>query len=193
MSQREFAERLTQRGFKVDASAVSRIENGSRAVRLAEAMTIADVLDFDLTMLIAGLDRSPEAELKSARRAAQAAYEGLREPLVMFANSYMWVHQELLQHPELTATLTGVEGPVNEPAGYFRFAAERIRATEVAAAEEGRRDVEGDYSVYDGEIERDGIRLLLNTYLDVILMPADEHRQALGEEGDDGEAADAAE
>lgn len=51
-SQREFAERLTDAGIAVDASAVSRIENGTRALRLVEAVVIADVLGQSLQTLL---------------------------------------------------------------------------------------------------------------------------------------------
>lgn len=52
ISQRAFAELLTEAGMTVDASAVSRIEKGTRSVRLTEALTIADVLDLDLRDLV---------------------------------------------------------------------------------------------------------------------------------------------
>lgn len=51
-SQRELAERLESAGVGVDASAVSRIEKGTRAVRLSEAVILAQVLDVPLETLL---------------------------------------------------------------------------------------------------------------------------------------------
>ncbi|MCR2784077.1 MULTISPECIES: helix-turn-helix transcriptional regulator [unclassified Microbacterium] len=52
MSQKELASALAERGMKVDASAVSRIEKGQRSVRLAEANVIAGALGRDLGDLL---------------------------------------------------------------------------------------------------------------------------------------------
>ncbi|GAA2748796.1 helix-turn-helix domain-containing protein [Amnibacterium kyonggiense] len=54
LSQRAFAEALGGHGLSVDASAISRIENGTRAVRLSEAVAIAKVLEVQLDFLLSG-------------------------------------------------------------------------------------------------------------------------------------------
>lgn len=51
-SQRELAERLSSAGIEVDASAVSRIEKGTRALRLSEAVVIAKVLGQSLPAML---------------------------------------------------------------------------------------------------------------------------------------------
>lgn len=51
-SQRQLAELLEPVGIDVDASAVSRIEKGTRAVRLSEAVILAQVLDVPLETLL---------------------------------------------------------------------------------------------------------------------------------------------
>lgn len=53
LSQAELAERVSKLlGIAVDGSAVTRIEKHARAVRLQEAITIAEVLDLPLSALI---------------------------------------------------------------------------------------------------------------------------------------------
>lgn len=47
-SQRQVAELLQAVGIKLDPSAITRIERGTRDVKLSEAIAIADVLGFDL-------------------------------------------------------------------------------------------------------------------------------------------------
>ena len=52
MSQRTLAAVLTDRGFPLDASAISRIESGSRNLRLYEALKISDALGVSLATLL---------------------------------------------------------------------------------------------------------------------------------------------
>lgn len=52
LSQRDFATRLKNAGMIADAPAISRIENGTRSLRLAEAVTIAAALDAQLVDLL---------------------------------------------------------------------------------------------------------------------------------------------
>jgi len=47
-SQRRLAELLEEAGIRLDPSAITRIERGTRDVKLREADAIASVLDFDL-------------------------------------------------------------------------------------------------------------------------------------------------
>jgi transcriptional regulator with XRE-family HTH domain len=114
LSQRQFAEKLSKRGMTVDASAVSRIEKGTRSVRLVEAMTIAEVLDVELDRLIAGSE-SPAQEFRKMRRWADFALHELEEPLgrVMFLLYDALEH--LRQHPDLLDALE--DGEVGRPDG----------------------------------------------------------------------------
>lgn len=104
ISQREFAQRLTERGMAVDASAVSRIESGARAIRLSEALTIAEVLDVDLDMLVEGT-RSPSQEFRSLRYSANHAMNRLGTDVVDFLESFKEANRYLQQHPELLSDL----------------------------------------------------------------------------------------
>ncbi|MCR4525662.1 helix-turn-helix domain-containing protein [Kocuria rhizophila] len=51
-SQKRLADELTARGVELDTSAVSRMEKGTRALRLSEAMAVADVLSTTLDQMI---------------------------------------------------------------------------------------------------------------------------------------------
>lgn len=74
LSQAELAERVSKLlGVAVDGSAVTRIEKHVRAVRLQEAITIAEVLDLPLSALIDDKDATDDEiavlaiELEAAR------------------------------------------------------------------------------------------------------------------------------
>lgn len=85
LSQAEFADRLSARiGAPVYPSAITRIEKGERAVKLDEAVAIADVLGLPITALIDGVHRIDEqiaalrrrrAEQESRCKAALVEYE----------------------------------------------------------------------------------------------------------------------
>lgn len=85
LSQAEFAERLSARiGVPVYPSTVTRIEKGERAVKLDEAVAMADVLGLPITALIDGVHRVDEQiaalqrrrdEQESRGKAAFAEYE----------------------------------------------------------------------------------------------------------------------
>ncbi|MCX8453353.1 helix-turn-helix domain-containing protein [Paenarthrobacter ureafaciens] len=104
LSQREFAAKLTERGMPVDASAVSRIEKGTRSVRLVEAMTIAEVLDVDIERLVANSE-TPAQQFRKLRRWADFAFHDLEEslPRAIFVLYDAYAH--LHKHPELLETL----------------------------------------------------------------------------------------
>ena len=70
LSQKAMADLLTDRGLAVDASAISRIEKGGRAIRLSEAAIIADVLGFSLADL--ERPRDPRDELARLQKIIEA-------------------------------------------------------------------------------------------------------------------------
>lgn len=67
MSQTALAERLTELGMKVDGSAVTRMERGTRAITVNELVTIAKALDASVSYLLHEASM-PEVELQIARR-----------------------------------------------------------------------------------------------------------------------------
>ncbi|WP_434619298.1 helix-turn-helix domain-containing protein [Arthrobacter sp. A5] len=126
LSQRDFAEQLTTKGMPVDASAVSRIEKGTRSVRLIEALTIAEVLNTDLEWLVSG-SKTPSQELQSIRRAANRNLQLLAEPLASAAWSIAETRAHLTKHPELLASLTDEDfGTPSSPSEYVDWIAHRI-------------------------------------------------------------------
>ena len=70
LSQKALADLLTERGLAVDASAISRIEKGARAIRLSEAAIIADVLGFSLADL--ERTRDPQDDLARLQNSIEA-------------------------------------------------------------------------------------------------------------------------
>lgn len=54
MSQQALCNKLADAGIVLDTSAVTRLENGQRLIRLGEAMQIAQILDFPLQPTRAG-------------------------------------------------------------------------------------------------------------------------------------------
>ncbi|UGQ14330.1 helix-turn-helix domain-containing protein [Yinghuangia sp. ASG 101] len=95
LSQEHIADAMTERGFKMHQTQVAKIENGSRPIRLDEAMAIADILSipplaFISEAVVGAGDR--EFDLLQARfrvDAAEADVERLMEQ-----------HDEAVQHLE---------------------------------------------------------------------------------------------
>jgi transcriptional regulator with XRE-family HTH domain len=126
LSQRDFAARLTGRGMPVDASAVSRIEKGSRSVRLVEAMTIAEVLEMDLESLIGG-SKTDSQHLQTLRRRTDRTLQDLEAPFLEAAWALIDSKGMLENHPELLGTLNDdkLGGPQNVE-GYFDWVCSRL-------------------------------------------------------------------
>lgn len=148
MSQRDFAAKLSERGMPVDASAVSRIENGSRSVRLVEAMTIAEVLGADLDFLISG-SKTPSQEFQAMRKRTDAALRRLVSPIVDTAYSLWEVHNHLKKHPELLESLEDKDlTRPSDPDEYLEWVAKRAERWEVP---------EDDYILTESDEEADQI------------------------------------
>ena len=136
LTQRQFAEMLTAAGMPVDASAVSRIEKGTRSVRLTEAITIANILDVDLGLLVDGV-RTPEEELKSIRRNADLFMTHLGGPFGLFMFGLLEAKWLLENNPHLIQTLQDEEiGTPSGPDDYLRWCAARVSRLEVDPDEE---------------------------------------------------------
>jgi transcriptional regulator with XRE-family HTH domain len=69
MSQAALAQRLTALGMKVDDSAVTRMERGTRAITVNELVTIAQALDTSVPFLLHEVPM-PEVELQIAQQDA---------------------------------------------------------------------------------------------------------------------------
>lgn len=115
----------------VDASAVSRIEKGTRSIRLVEAMVIADVLDVDVDFLVQGV-RTPEQELKDIRRSTNLFMSQLDKPFSLFAFGLMEAKWFLEAHPELVSQVVDEQaGELSAPDQYLPWVAERMRTIDV--------------------------------------------------------------
>lgn len=76
LSQADLAAALTGAGVKIDSSAVSRIESGTRSIGLGEAVVLARVLGGDLNRWVR---TNPAAEVEALREAlARADTEAAR-------------------------------------------------------------------------------------------------------------------
>lgn len=63
LTQKKFAELLTDLGMPVDASAVSRMEKGERALRISECLLVAECLEVELSSLL-GRMMTPKQRLQ---------------------------------------------------------------------------------------------------------------------------------
>lgn len=168
LSQRQLADRLTARGMRLDAPAVSRIESGSRSVRLTEAMLIAEVLDLELDALV-GFALSPAQQLHRLRRAADSAMNELEPLLQLWLSRLATVREFLDEHPELLANLPDAEGEVrpDAPDEYFDWVKRRLGKLAVSAqtAEKQRSRIENEMIVVvESEEERDDLVELAAAY-----------------------------
>ncbi|ALE91849.1 hypothetical protein AOC05_05095 [Arthrobacter alpinus] len=126
LSQRDFAAKLTEKGMPVDASAVSRIENGTRSVRLVEALTIAEVLDTELDWLVSG-SKSISQQFTSMRKRATNALLELGEPVTAAAYHLWETRWFLSKNPELLGELSDEElGAPSDADSYLSWVASRM-------------------------------------------------------------------
>lgn len=68
LTQAVLAQRLTAAGLKLDHSAVARLEKGKRAIRLDEAVTLANVLNSTVNEMIAVASLEEEVRRLQAYR-----------------------------------------------------------------------------------------------------------------------------
>jgi len=103
-SRREWTQRQLAEKLNLDASAVSRLEQGTRAVRLGEAALIARVLNVDLGLLVYG-DLDPVATLRRSRAEADQHMHEMRSAAVEMTTSFLDIVGLLDENPELFSAL----------------------------------------------------------------------------------------
>lgn len=86
LSQEDLAQRMADRGFGFTQATVWKIEQGKRAVRIAEAVALMDALGLPSWM---NLTRSPhafrrDAQLQAVHRRADAAYSAIKAATAEF-------------------------------------------------------------------------------------------------------------
>ncbi|MBT1630423.1 helix-turn-helix domain-containing protein [Curtobacterium flaccumfaciens] len=81
LSQKALADHLNKLGLQLDASSISRIEAGTRALRLSEAATIARTMGFDLADIERPYDPVERFQLRqqAVDRALMTAQESIRD------------------------------------------------------------------------------------------------------------------
>lgn len=141
-SQRDLADKLTRLGMPVDASAVSRIEKGTRSVRLTEAMTLADALDVELDSLVFG-SRTPAQEFKGLRREADRSMRSLLENAIEFLETFQEAKWYLEEHPDLLPQLEDeTDKPPTSVDGYFHWVSRRLERVRSKAILDARDEAE---------------------------------------------------
>lgn len=174
MSQREFAQALSERGMKIDPPAVSRIENGVRAVRLSEALVVAEVLDVELSSLVNGADETPTQQLRRARRVASSSQVSLRPVLVEFINNYLWVEEVLEDHPEVLVEIGEPGAGIQSPLEYFPWVATKIAELEAQRRATAEIDVDAEYVSYPSKAHARGIKDVVGALVDAVLASREE-------------------
>lgn len=118
---------LSDNGTGMHATTIAKIEAGDRAVRIDEAVAIADALDIPLDDLLPD-DPNPPTALKRARRWADAALSATRDSSLDMVHSYLGIIALLEEHDELFERLQddeyGSPATVDE---YLDWALKRTR------------------------------------------------------------------
>jgi len=117
-SQRQLAEMLRTVDLKLDPSAITRIERGTRDVRLAEAVAIASVLEFGFD----SFSFSPESDwmmrevsqLQMTIRARRAVLDAVRQIDRWVNNSSVETEDRLLQRRGLSSYVDLYTQAVND-------------------------------------------------------------------------------
>lgn len=141
MSQKKLAEELTRKGMSVDASAVSRLEAGKRALPLAEIYTIAEVLGVSVKSLIPAMPNS-KVEFGLVSVAADRAWLGMGANGARLVDATADIVDRLEENHELLSILKDRDG--NSPGSPSEYVAWVVQNAERAL--EGRID-KGDYHI----------------------------------------------
>jgi len=119
LSQKDLAEGLSQRGLALDASAISRIEKGSRAIRLSEAAVIADALGFSLSDV--EHPRDPLEDSARIRQTIEASLSAAFQASLQVADAFEDMIWLLEREPQVLESL--VDGEGSAPGSLAEYAA----------------------------------------------------------------------
>ena len=110
-SQRQFADALEQAGLKLDPSAITRIERGTREVKLREAVTMASVLGVDVSRLLQWNDE-PAVRMSTKFILGLRRVNLARSELARMVADFVGAADIIDQHPQTAQHLTfGGESP----------------------------------------------------------------------------------
>lgn len=111
MSQKELSDELVTQGLMLDNSAVSRIEKGTRALRLSEAIVIARVLRFSLADFEEAVP--PAEDFARRRKSTEDALHIAHSALTVAADELNGLAFVAEGHPEVLQELTFDEPPAS--------------------------------------------------------------------------------
>lgn len=103
MSQKDLSEHLAEQGLALDNSAISRVEKGTRALRLSEAIAFAKVLRFSLAEFEDAVP--PVEDFGRREKRVDAALRGAQEALFNAASELDGLAFVADAHPEVLETL----------------------------------------------------------------------------------------
>ncbi|WP_165808073.1 helix-turn-helix transcriptional regulator [Microbacterium sp. TPD7012] len=180
MSQKDLAAALTQAGMKVDAPAVSRIEKGQRAVRLAEALKIADVLGREIGDLV-GAKMTAQERMGAAFNNVEWRGNQLAESSARFAEELMNAGVLFGEDPSLLDALDDLAvGRPRDSSDFPRWYAGVVRERVWQVRRE--RVGQGSYTVYPVAADKPGLLEAITAVADTALLSGGEY-EALEESG----------
>lgn len=143
-SQQALAERLDQAGLNIDSSGVSRIENGTRALRLSEALLVASALDIDLDWLLRPAPTPDVSErIEEAVADVRRDHQDLTNDVERLAQSREWLESSVIpdeNDPESPA-VTRARARGREALTHYTFA-EAVRVGVLQYVANGPGEVE---------------------------------------------------
>lgn len=164
LSQREFADRLRDAGMPVDASAVSRIEGGSRSVRISEASIIADTLEIAVTDLLQ-FAMTPTQVFRSVRRRVDGTLHQVQESIVDAGFALATLVEMVEEDPRLLGTLSDDNmAPPADSRDYMQWIKTRMSKWTV---------VEDDLATFPSEGTRQGAIEIIAALADMMLVSSD--------------------
>lgn len=132
MSQKQLVEALSTRGLALDASAISRIEKGVRAIRLSEATVIADALGFSLSDI--ERPRDPVDDFGRRQRSIDAALSASHNGSLELAEAVEEMTWLIDRHPEVLESVPSEAGQPSSAAEYVAWIERSWRENFVASS-----------------------------------------------------------
>ncbi|TFH56832.1 helix-turn-helix domain-containing protein [Glutamicibacter arilaitensis] len=124
LSQKQFIKKLSDNGLFIDASAVSRLERGDRALRIAECMIIAKSLEISVAMLLRGV-QTPEDRIKELAQQADLELTAARDRLWAGLATHYEVKLSLERNPELLDAMSD-DYDLESPEDYLPMVAKEL-------------------------------------------------------------------
>ncbi|NOP97916.1 helix-turn-helix domain-containing protein [Mycolicibacterium fortuitum] len=183
LSQRQLAEMLHEVDLRLDPSAITRIERGSRDVKLSEALAIAGLLEFNLDEIAfspeAEFRLREESEYKLMVRARKSLLDAVRYIDRWVNNTDVETEESLVKKRELADVVSlytyvfGAANPFGRGRTFGRF------------GNLGRSD--GDnYAIYYNDTDRAVKQAIVDAVVNGILVSEDEFVEHINGKKSDG-------